>query len=57
MISALKALRITQEIKDPAKQTPVFQTFKISNPVKKGLLHLFATHPPIEERIERLRHL
>ncbi len=28
----------------------------ISNPFNKGLLNLFSTHPPIEERIKRLRN-
>lgn len=53
MIAALQALKRTIEIKDPATDTPAFQALKISSP--SGWLKLFATHPPIEERIERLR--
>ncbi len=55
MISALQTLRSLQEIKDPRADNPAMAAFKISHPAKKGLLHLFATHPPLEERIERLR--
>ena len=54
MIAALKALRVLQEIRDP-KENPAMAAFKISHPSKKGLLRLFATHPPLEERIERLQ--
>ena len=54
MIAALKALQNLQEIKDP-KENPAMAAFKISHPSKRGLLRLFATHPPIEERIEKLR--
>ena len=57
MISALQTLRTYQEVKDPRADTPAMAAFKISNPGKKGLLHLFATHPPLEERIERLKAL
>ncbi|OGN56496.1 MAG: zinc metalloprotease HtpX [Chlamydiae bacterium RIFCSPHIGHO2_12_FULL_44_59] len=53
MISALKTLRVLQEIKDP-KQNPAMAAFKISHPSRPGLLSLFATHPPLEARIERL---
>jgi heat shock protein HtpX len=53
MISALKSLRVLKEIKDPKTQ-PVFQSFKISSPAKKGFLYLFSTHPTLEERIDRL---
>lgn len=55
MISALKTLRVLQEIHDPRKENPAMAAFKISHPSKKGLLYLFASHPPIEERIERLQ--
>lgn len=55
MISALQTLRVLQEIRDPRKENPAMAAFKISHPSKKGLLSLFASHPPLEERIERLR--
>ncbi len=52
MLRALKGLQRTIEIQDPRAEQGAFQAFKISN--KKGILHLFATHPPLEKRIERL---
>jgi heat shock protein HtpX len=55
MISALQSLRALQEIKDPRAENPAMAAFKISHPAKKGLLHLFASHPPLEERIARLQ--
>lgn len=54
MISSLKTLRVLQEIKDP-KENPAMAAFKISHRGRKGLLSLFATHPPLEARIERLQ--
>lgn len=56
MISSLKALKAMQEIKDPREQ-PAMAAFKISHQRRKGLLSLFASHPPIEDRIERLQRL
>lgn len=53
MISSLKTLRVLQEIKDP-RENPAMAAFKISLPDKKGLIRLFASHPPLEERIARL---
>lgn len=53
MINALQALKRTVEIKDVAADKPAFQAMKISSP--SGWFRLFATHPPIDERIERLR--
>lgn len=53
MISSLQTLRNLQDIKDPNEQ-PAMAAFKISHQGRKGLLRLFASHPPLEERIERL---
>jgi len=55
MISALEKLRRTYELVDPAAQ-PAVQTLKISGR-GTGLLRFFSSHPPLEERIERLRTL
>jgi heat shock protein HtpX len=56
MIDALRAL---QRLHDPealaaeAQQHQAFQALKISGP-RGGMMALFATHPPLEERIARL---
>jgi heat shock protein HtpX len=56
MINALRAL---QRLHDPAlaaaaaREAPAFQSLKISG-TTRGLMALFATHPPLEERIARL---
>lgn len=55
MIAALSTLRVLHEIRDPRTENSSFNAFKISTQTKKGFLHLFATHPPLEERIERLK--
>lgn len=56
MISALKSLNALKNNEDP-KQNEAIAAFKISRAGKKGMLSLFSTHPPLEERIERLeRH-
>jgi heat shock protein HtpX len=52
MIGALEALQRTVEIRDPQPQ-PALATLKISNPA--GIMRFFSTHPPLEERISRLR--
>lgn len=54
MISSLQTLRTLQEVKDP-HENPAMAAFKISHPARKGLLSLFASHPPLESRIERLQ--
>lgn len=54
MISSLQTLRVLQEIKDP-RENPAMAAFKISHQGRKGLLSLFASHPPLESRIERLQ--
>jgi heat shock protein HtpX len=53
MIAALEALRRTFELIDTEAQ-PAVQTLKI-NAHPRGLMALFSSHPPLEERIERLK--
>jgi heat shock protein HtpX len=56
MIYALRGLQRLYEpeaVEVEARQHPSFQAFKISG-ARGGLLSLFATHPPLEERIARL---
>lgn len=52
MISALKALQKTTSLRDPRVDNESLQAFKISN--GKTMMNLFATHPPLEKRIQRL---
>jgi heat shock protein HtpX len=56
MIKALEALKSFYEIKDESKEQSAFQAFKISNN-SRSILNLFATHPPLDDRIERLKNL
>lgn len=56
MIDALRALQRLQEpqlVQAEAQAHPSFQALKISGPTG-GLARLFASHPPLEERIARL---
>src|SRR5579872_3490144 len=55
MIAALESLQRLQQVRDPHPQPAAVQALKISTPKKSGLLHLFATHPPLDVRIARLR--
>lgn len=55
MVSALHTLQVLQEIRDPRTESPAMAAFKISHNRKKGWSTLFASHPPLEERIERLK--
>lgn len=55
MISALQSLQKLSKIQSPVEQ-PAMNAYKISHPGKGGLMRLFATHPPIEERIARLQN-
>ena len=57
MIAALESLQRMQEIRDPSVDKPAYAAFKISTRRKSGLMLLFATHPPLEERIARLKQL
>jgi heat shock protein HtpX len=53
MIQALQALEKVATIHDTKAEQPAFQAMKISNN-KSVMLRLFASHPPLEERIARL---
>ncbi len=55
MIAALESLRSMQHMRDPRVDKPSFEGMKISTPKKSGWMMLFASHPPLEERIERLK--
>ena len=54
MILALQALEKTLDIRDPAHDQPVVAAFKISG---SGLMNLWSSHPPLPDRIARLREL
>lgn len=53
MIRALEKLRATYDYIDPQAQ-PAAQTLKISSR-PQGIMALFASHPPLEERIAKLQ--
>jgi heat shock protein HtpX len=55
MIAALEALQKTRQIEDQRVAKPAFQALKIATGEKRGLFHLFATHPPLDVRIHRLQ--
>ncbi len=55
MVAALESLQKMQQIQDPHVDKQSFAAFKISTKKKSGLMMLFATHPPLEERIARLK--
>lgn len=55
MIAALQKLQDQPTSHtSPAKES--MQALMISNPVKMGWTRLFSTHPPLQERIARLKH-
>ena len=54
MIAALQSLKALQERRDPRAEQPSFDAMKISGHRKSPLMSLFASHPPLEERIARL---
>lgn len=55
MIAALESLRSMQRVRDPRVDKPSFEAMKISTPRKNGWMMLFASHPPLEDRIARLK--
>ena len=55
MINALEALKAFSKRRVPTAEKQSIQTLKISTPSKSGLARLFSSHPPIEERIARLK--
>jgi heat shock protein HtpX len=55
MVAALESLQRIQQLRDPQTEKSSFQAFKISTQRKSGFMMLFATHPPLAQRIERLR--
>ena len=57
MISALTALKQHHPIKDLQKAHSSFQALKISTPTKRGFSRFFMSHPPLDDRIEKLRNL
>ncbi|MGH7866049.1 MAG: M48 family metalloprotease, partial [Candidatus Dormibacteraceae bacterium] len=58
LASALRALeRGGEAIPSPIVQ-PAFAHLYIANPLRaKGLMNLFSTHPPMDERIRRLEEM
>lgn len=56
MIAALEALKRNLAIKDPKQNSEAINAFKISG-TKSGFMQLFSTHPPLDERIERLKKI
>ena len=57
MISALEGLKAYVRQKVPAQQQEALQTFKISTPSKAGAFaQLFASHPPLDDRIAALKN-
>ncbi len=55
MIAALEALQRMHSIQDPKTAKPSFDSLKISSAKKLGWARFFASHPPLELRIQRLK--
>ena len=58
LASALQKLSKANELKSVNNATPATAHMFIVNPLSRsGLMKLFSTHPPINERIERLQEI
>ncbi len=57
MIGALEALESNLKIQDPRANRPSYDALKISSRHQSGLMRLLSSHPPLEERIARLRKI
>lgn len=57
MIAALNALKRNLEIKDPRQNQEAINSFKISATKGGGLMQWFSSHPPLDDRIARLKKL
>ncbi len=57
MIHALERLEHVSGLYDAKSEQPTLQAFKISAKKSSHFLSLFASHPPIEKRIQRLKEL
>ncbi len=55
MIGALEALKKTISVQDPKTEQPALAAMKISSSGKRDLLSLFASHPSLDTRIQRLK--
>lgn len=55
MIAALQSLQSTVNVRDKKLEQSAVAAFKISSPKKRGFLRWLSTHPPLEERIDRLQ--
>jgi len=57
MIAALKSLESSYKTTSANQEShPSIAAFKISHSGKRRLLRFFSTHPPLEERIERIQN-
>lgn len=57
MIAALKGLKEHVKQRYHSPKNEAMQTYKISTPAKTGWAYLFSSHPPLEERIAKLKQL
>ncbi|MFT4551940.1 MAG: heat shock protein HtpX [Chlamydiales bacterium] len=56
MIAALQKLQATYGVQDKDSSQNAFQTMKISSS-SSGFMRFFASHPPLEDRIQRLKEM